>query len=115
MDSKAVTKDEAKALLRRHLDHVESDILRLIRVPLNENEFSSLCSWTYNLGSGRLQSSTLRARLNRNNRLGAANEFPRWVRAGGRVLRGLVIRREVERQLFLTPISHDPSFKNASF
>ena len=115
MDSKAVTKDEAKALLRRHLDHVESDILRLIRVPLNENEFSSLCSWTYNLGSGRLQSSTLRARLNRNNRLGAANEFSRWVRAGGRVLRGLVIRREVERQLFLTPISHDPSFKNASF
>ena len=105
MDSKKVTKDEAKALLRRHLDHVESDILRLIRVPLNENEFSSLCSWTYNLGSGRLQSSTLRARINRNDRLGAANEFPKWRRANGRILRGLVIRREAERQLFLTPIA----------
>jgi lysozyme len=105
MDSPKVTQDEAKALLRRHLDHVEGDILRLIRVSLNENEFSSLCSWTYNLGSGRLQSSTLRAKLNRNERLGAANEFNRWVRAGGRVLRGLVIRRELERRLFLTPIA----------
>jgi lysozyme len=103
MDSEEVTKDEAKALLRRHLDHVEVAILRLIRVPLNENEFSSLCSWTYNLGSGRLQSSTLRARLNRNNRLGASQEFPKWVRASGKIMRGLVIRRERERQLFLTP------------
>jgi len=103
MDSPKVTKNEAKALLRRHLDHVEAAILQLIRVSLNENEFSSLCSFTYNLGSGRLQSSTLRAKLNRNERLGAANEFPKWRRAGGRVLRGLVIRRERERQLFLTP------------
>ena len=103
MDSPKVTKNEAKALLRRHLDHVEAAILQLIRVSLNENEFSSLCSWTYNLGSGRLQSSTLRAKLNRNNRLGAANEFPKWRRAGGKIMRGLVIRRERERRLFLTP------------
>lgn len=115
MDSPPITEDEGKALLRRHLDHVETGILKFVRVPLNENEFSALCSWTYNLGIGRLQSSTLRAKLNRGERLGAANEFPKWVRAGGRVLRGLVIRREAERQLFLTPISHDPSFKNASF
>jgi lysozyme len=112
MDSPKVTKDEAKALLRRHLDHVETGILRFVRVPLNENEFSALCSWTYNLGIGRLQSSTLRAKLNRGERLGAANEFPKWRRAGGRVLRGLVIRREAERQLFLTPISYDSSFKD---
>jgi lysozyme len=105
MDSPKVTKNEALDLLRRHLDHVEGDILRLIRVSLNENEFSSLCSWTYNLGSGRLQSSTLRAKLNRNERLGASQEFPKWRRAGGRVLRGLVIRRELERRLFLTPVS----------
>jgi lysozyme len=108
MDSPPVTKDEAKALLRRHLDHVETGILRFVRVPLNENEFSALCSWTYNLGIGNLQSSTLRAKLNRGERLGAANEFGRWVRAGrgGRVLRGLVIRREAERQLFLTPVNY---------
>jgi lysozyme len=105
MASKAVTKDEGEALLRRHLDRVETDISKLIRIPLNENEFSALCSWTYNLGSGRLQSSTLRAKLNRGERLGAANEFPKWRWANGRILRGLVIRREAERQLFLTPVA----------
>lgn len=110
MDSPKVTEAEAKALLRRHLDHVETGILRFVRVALNENEFSALCSWTYNLGIGRLQSSTLRAKLNRNERLGAANEFPKWRRAGGRVLRGLVIRRELERQLFLTPVTIGDSY-----
>ena len=106
MDSPPVTKDEAKALLRRHLDHVESDILRVVRVPLNQNEFSALCSFVYNLGISRLISSTLKMRLNRNERLGAANEFPKWRRANGRILRGLVIRRELERQLFLTPVNY---------
>ena len=104
MGSPPISEDEGKALLRQHLDHVESDIRSLIRVPLNENEFSALCSWVFNLGSGRLQSSTLRAKLNRNERLGAANEFPKWRRANGRILRGLVIRREAERRLFLTPV-----------
>jgi len=110
MDSPPVTKDEAKALLRRHLDHVESDILRVVRVPLNQNEFSSLCSFVYNLGIGRLQHSSLRSKLNRGERLNAANEFPKWRRAGGRVLRGLVIRRELERRLFLTPVTTGDSY-----
>jgi lysozyme len=110
MDSQEVTKNEAKVLLRRHLDRVETDIRRLIWVKLNENEFSALCSFTYNLGSGRLQSSTLRAKLNREERLGAANEFPKWRRASGKILRGLVIRREAERQLFLTPVSYGDDY-----
>jgi lysozyme len=105
MDSPPITKDEGKALLRRHLDHVETGILRFVRVRLNENEFSALCSWVYNLGIGRLVSSTLRAKLNRGERLNAANEFPKWRRANGRILRGLVIRRELERRLFLTPVT----------
>jgi lysozyme len=104
MDSPKVTQDEAKALLRRHLDRVERDIPKFIRVPLNSNEFSSLCSFVYNLGIGRLQHSSLRFKLNRGERLNAANEFPKWRRAGGKILRGLVIRRELERRLFLTPI-----------
>ena len=103
MDSPKITEAEAKILLRQHLDHVEMAIRKLVRVELNENEFSALCSFTYNLGSGRLQSSTLRAKLNRNDKLGAANEFPKWRRAGGRILRGLVRRRALEQKLFLTP------------
>ena len=55
----------------------------------------------YNLGSGNLQSSTLRTKLNRGDYDGAANEFPKWRRAGGKILKGLVLRREMERSLFL--------------
>jgi lysozyme len=57
----------------------------------------------FNLGNGSLQASTLRKRINREDYEGAANEFPRWVFAGGRKLRGLVKRRYAERELFLTP------------
>ena len=103
MDSPKITEDEGKTLLRRHLVRVEDDIRSLVRVPLNENEFSALCSWTYNLGSGRLESSTLRAKLNRDDRMGAADEFPKWRRANGRIMLGLVRRRAVERKLFLAP------------
>ena len=90
------------ALLRRELRHVESAINRLVKVPLNENQFSSLCSFVYNLGSGNFQSSTLRAKLNREEYEGAALEFPKWRRAGGKILKGLVARRKVEQSLFLT-------------
>ena len=75
------------ALLRRELRHVESAINRLVKVPLNENQFSSLCSFVYNLGSGNFQSSTLRAKLNREEYEGAALEFPKWRRAGGKILK----------------------------
>ncbi|NQV59039.1 MAG: lysozyme, partial [Alphaproteobacteria bacterium] len=58
-------------------------------------------SFTFNLGSGRLQGSTLRMKANRGDMLGAADEFPKWRRAGGRILRGLVRRRAEERALWL--------------
>jgi lysozyme len=61
-----------------------------------------LCSFVYNLGSGNFQSSTLRAKLNREEYEGAALEFPKWRRAGGKILKGLVARRKVEQSLFLT-------------
>ena len=101
MDMEQITEDEAEALLRHGLRHCERSVDKLIKVELNSNEFSSLCSFVYNLGSGRLQSSTLRSKLNRDDREGASNEFPKWRRAGGRILKGLVLRREAERKLFL--------------
>jgi len=63
-----------------------------------------LVSFTFNLGSGALRDSTLRRRLNRgDDRTSLANdEFKKWVLAGGRVLEGLVRRREAERVLFLS-------------
>ena len=102
MDMEPITLEEGEELLRRSLRQTESAVGRLIRVEINSNEFSSLCSFCYNVGSGNLQMSTLRSRLNRGDREGAADEFPKWRRAGGRILAGLVRRREVERQLFVS-------------
>ena len=97
-----ITEAEGEELLKRDISSAEKAIKRLVKVELNENEFSALCSFVYNLGSGNLQSSTLRAKLNRGDYEGAANEFPKWRRAGGKILKGLVLRREMERKLFVT-------------
>jgi lysozyme len=97
----AISRDEAEEMLAHDLQNVEKSVGRLIRVPLTQNQFDALVSFTYNLGSGRLQSSTLRSKLNREDYEGAADEFPKWVKAGGRVLPGLVKRRVVERRIFM--------------
>lgn len=107
IDGNAVTADHpdideehGTALLRRELRHVEPAIRRLIKVPLNENQFSAICSWAFNVGTGNMQNSTLRMKLNRGDYEGASAEFPKWRRAGGRILKGLVRRRAAERALF---------------
>jgi lysozyme len=69
---------------------------------LSENQFSALCSWVFNLGSGRLQSSTLRSKLNRGDHDGAGQEFLKWCMGGGRKLPGLVRRRKAELELWET-------------
>jgi lysozyme len=97
-----ITKDEAEELLLREVRNSEKAVDRLIKVELNENEHSALQSFVYNLGSGRLQSSTLRRKINRGDFEGAADEFPKWRRAGGKILKGLVLRRAAERKLFLS-------------
>ena len=100
MDHEPITEQEGEFLLVRELKHVESAIARLIRVELTENQFSAIASLTFNIGSGRLKSSTLRAKINRGDYSGASAEFPKWRRAGGRILKGLVRRRKAERELF---------------
>jgi len=97
----SISKDEGEILLRNEIKHVERAIEKLTEVPLTSNEFSALCSFTYNVGSGNYQASTLRNKLNDDDYDGAADEFPKWRRAGGRILKGLVRRREAEQELFL--------------
>ena len=108
MDDKRVTedhpdinKDQADYLLRRDVKKSEMAVLRHIRVPLEDGQFNALCSFVFNLGSGALQSSTLRRKINKGNYIGASNEFKRWIWAGGRKLKGLIRRREHERLMFL--------------
>lgn len=100
--SNGISESDAEMLLRKDLNTAELAVRRLIKVELTENQFSALVSFVFNLGSGRLQSSTLRMKLNRGDYEGAANEFLRWTKGGGRTLKGLVVRRQAERELFLT-------------
>ena len=64
-----------------------------------ESRLAAIVDFTFNLGAGRLQTSTLRRRVNQRDWVGAAKELRRWVYGGGRVLPGLVLRRAAEVQL----------------
>ena len=103
MDSPPITEVEGLELLMLDIAKFERGVNRLIDAPLNQNQFDALTSFAFNLGNGSLQASTLRKKVNREDYEGAADEFPRWVFAGGRKLNGLVKRRYAERALFLTP------------
>jgi|TARA_R100000995_G_C3472812_1_gene119231 lysozyme len=100
-DHPDINEEQADQLLRRDVSISERTVLRLIRVPLEDGQFNALCSFVFNLGSGSLQSSTLRRKINRGDYIGAADEFPRWVFAGGRKLKGLIKRRAHERLMFI--------------
>jgi lysozyme len=94
--------DEAKGeeLLRQDAMIAERAVLRLINVPLTDGQFDALVSFTYNLGGGALQRSTLRRKINREEHAEVPEQFMRWVWAGGRKLKGLVRRRATEADLY---------------
>ena len=98
------TKDQAEQGLRTELIKHENNVKRLVTVELNQNEFDALTSFTYNVGAGALQKSTVLRCLNKNDRAGAARGFALWNKGGGKVLPGLVIRRQREATLFLSPV-----------
>lgn len=98
----SMTEDEAKELLNRDLDKFASGVIRLCKVPLSDDQFGALVSFSFNVGLGNLQASTLLRKLNRGDPLEeVADEFLKWNKAGGKVLRGLTNRRKAERNLFL--------------
>ena len=100
-DFSLISQEEAEALLARDARDAEDAVCRFIEAPLSEGQFDALVSFTFNLGAGALQRSTLRRKLKRHEYLAASAEFPRWVYAGGRILPGLVARRQAEKALFL--------------
>ena len=91
-----ITMDKALALLKRDVARSERAVARLIEVPLSQGQFDALVSFTFNLGTGALRTSTLRRVLNRGEYHEVPKQLRRWVFAGGRKLRGLVRRREAE-------------------
>lgn len=103
-----LTKADAKTILARDLGQYERAVASAVHVPLNENQFGALVSFTFNLGPGNLKSSTLLRKLNAGDYAGAAGEFARWNKAGGKVLAGLTRRRAAERALFEKPAARIP-------
>lgn len=95
-----ITEEEADALLRTDLIEAETAITRAVRVPLNPNQFSALVSLTFNIGVGAFLKSTLLKKLNAGDYKGAQAQFDRWNKAGGKVLPGLVKRRNSEEEMY---------------
>jgi lysozyme len=92
---------QAEALLRADVLDKCRDVTTLIKVPLNDNQYSAVISFAFNLGAGNLRQSTLLRKLNAGDFSGAAAEFSKWNKAGGKVLAGLTRRRAAEAALFL--------------
>jgi len=98
------TRADAEARLLAELARHESAVERMTTVALNQNQFDALVSFSYNLGTGALQKSTLLKRVNETAWEAAGQEFGRWTKAAGMVLPGLVARRGKEAALFLEPV-----------
>ena len=95
--------DEIDALLEADLDRFSAGVRRYCPAAAdNMCHHDAMVSFAFNVGLGNLQSSTLRMKYNRADYDGAADEFLKWTKAGGKVLNGLVRRREAERALFLS-------------
>ena len=92
---------QAELFLDHDYQNAEEQVLSLVKVPLTENQLGALTSFVFNLGSGNLSRSTLLKKLNLGDYRGAAEEFNKWVFAGGKKLNGLVKRRAEERELFI--------------
>lgn len=97
-----IKQETAERLLKTGLVSYESDVSRLVKVGLTQGQFDAMVSFTYNLGARSLSTSTLLRKLNAGDYAGAADEFLRWNKAGGKILNGLTRRREAERALFLS-------------
>ncbi len=97
-----ITMQRAEDLLREDLVKFEHGVERLLFEDVNDNQFSALVCFAFNVGLENLRVSTLLKKLNLGDSKGAAEQFLRWNKAAGKVLPGLVTRREAEKTLFLS-------------
>ena len=95
-----LTEIQAERDLFEELDEFAEQVLNTVKVDLEQNELDALTSWTYNLGVGNLQSSTLLKKLNSGDKNSVPSEMVRWNKAAGKVLAGLTRRREAEAKLW---------------
>jgi lysozyme len=98
-----ITEQRATELLSHSLKNLEQHVDSFCRDDINQNQFDALVSFAFNLGPYNLKSSTLLKKVNKNpNDPTIRNEFMRWTKAGGKVLKGLVERRKCEADLYFS-------------
>jgi lysozyme len=106
-DNRTFTKEEVDGFLKSDLVRFERGVLRYCTVPLTQFQFDALVSWSYNLGLGTLQRSTMRQKILRQDGEAASKELLKYDKVGGKAVKGLTRRRQAEYRLFtqLDPIT----------
>lgn len=106
MDDPEITEEQAEEMLLDTIKSVEKQVKNVLEVKLKAHQLAALISFTYNVGIGNLSNSTLLAWINSNPDFSRIPEqFRRWNKGGGRVLNGLVRRRESEVALWIGEVS----------
>jgi len=95
-----LTEKETDSLLLHEMDEYEGYVLEAVEMPLSQHQFDAIVSWTFNLGPSNLNASTMLKVLNKGDYEDVPAQIKRWNKAGGKVLEGLVRRREAEALLF---------------
>ncbi len=95
-----ISQEEADKLLLHEMEEYERYINDMVNVDLEQNQFDAMVSWVFNLGPANLKASTLLKVLNAKDYEGVPAQIKRWNKAGGKVLQGLIRRREAESLLF---------------
>ncbi len=93
---------QAEDRLALDLDRFMAGVKSVLRHKVNDRQLAAMTSLAYNIGVGAFKGSTLLRKFNAGDIEGAANEFPRWNKANGKVMRGLTNRRLDEQKLFLS-------------
>lgn len=96
-----ITQDKADSLFEQDYHEAEQQVQEVVTAFLSDQQLGALTSFVFNLGIGQLKVSTLLKKLNQNDYKGAAEEFRKWIYSKGKILPGLVKRREMERMVFL--------------
>ena len=103
MQDRPITESVATAYLKWDVEQRCQEIVKMIKVEVNQNQFDALVSFAYNVGIAALAGSTLLRKLNRGDQAAEiADEFLKWTKAGGKTSKGLERRRFSERALFLS-------------
>ena len=99
-DNRVWSDEEIINLFKKDVRRFELGVNRLITIPLKQCEFDALVSFSFNLGLGTLQRSSVRSNLNRGNKEEAIKKLLLYCRGGGKILKGLQLRRQAEAQMF---------------